>query len=651
MDRRSETRHPHVSIIPSLNCQDGHACQHSGEQKRLELNNVQEETSSRSRPLVQPRSCLWDEILLKNTATGEPVCQTNLSQILETSTLPVSLASCEVEGNQITGNIQNPDKNSEHITKHASGESNDLNGNNGIAFVNIDSYEPDSSDGEDDDGQDQPCLGREGAGVFQEAVDDIVSELGKGIEAFTDLESQLFTPSRRISRECCKEVRPVPLTRYLSIDSDMNHSNNKTLKKSHAEDQAIPKSNLIGDSRETQQINPVDTEICTPVTTYNELNLSDDEAEQGNPPELVVRPKIRKQNPTSRLERETHLSDDDEESESTSNRGSETAKIQQGYDKRTWRNDKEELTFTTFLKSKEYTDSEKDTSTDLTRNGVERNEELCNISWDVPEYYNKHLLQPLEDEDSSECSGGEQSASGPFRFAAAAAKSSSDESSGTLPGREECEPEEPSADIEVYIGSGLGGRELPPLEEVEFPCLQYPEESSSDEENHLVSEFVHPGLFILDGNNNLEDDSSVSEDLDVEWRLLDELNEGLGVAQAISSEDPQFIAYVALEERLTQDMENAVAYLESLAIGDQQAHPAASKECIDRLPQISITDDCNAVGQDQCYCTICFSEYVKDEIVTELPCHHLFHKLCVTLWLQKSGTCPICRHVLAPKHP
>lgn len=38
-------------------------------------------------------------------------------------------------------------------------------------------------------------------------------------------------------------------------------------------------------------------------------------------------------------------------------------------------------------------------------------------------------------------------------------------------------------------------------------------------------------------------------------RLLDELNEGLGVAQAISSEDPQFIAYVALEERLTQDME------------------------------------------------------------------------------------------------
>lgn len=45
MDRRSETRRPYISIMPSLNCQDGCVCQHSGEHKRL--NNVQEETSSR----------------------------------------------------------------------------------------------------------------------------------------------------------------------------------------------------------------------------------------------------------------------------------------------------------------------------------------------------------------------------------------------------------------------------------------------------------------------------------------------------------------------------------------------------------------------------------------------------------------------------
>ncbi len=38
--------------------------------------------------------------------------------------------------------------------------------------------------------------------------------------------------------------------------------------------------------------------------------------------------------------------------------------------------------------------------------------------------------------------------------------------------------------------------------------------------------------------------------------------------------------------------------------------------------------------QEQC-CAICCCEYVKDEIATLLPCHHMFHKLCVTLWLRK----------------
>uniref|UniRef100_A0ACB8ERH4 E3 ubiquitin-protein ligase Praja-2 n=1 Tax=Sphaerodactylus townsendi TaxID=933632 RepID=A0ACB8ERH4_9SAUR len=96
--------------------------------------------------------------------------------------------------------------------------------------------------------------------------------------------------------------------------------------------------------------------------------------------------------------------------------------------------------------------------------------------------------------------------------------------------------------------------------------------------------------------------------------------------------------------------QTALAHLESLAIDVEQAHPPASKESIDCLPQIIITEDHNAVGQEQC-CAICCSEYIKEEIVTELPCHHFFHKPCITLWLQKSGTCPVCRHVLAPVLP
>ena len=57
----------------------------------------------------------------------------------------------------------------------------------------------------------------------------------------------------------------------------------------------------------------------------------------------------------------------------------------------------------------------------------------------------------------------------------------------------------------VYI------REQTSLEEGEIPWLQYNEvnESSSDEGNEPANEFAQPEAFMLDGNNNLEDDSSV----------------------------------------------------------------------------------------------------------------------------------------------
>ncbi|XP_059240753.1 E3 ubiquitin-protein ligase Praja-1 isoform X1 [Mustela nigripes] len=182
----------------------------------------------------------------------------------------------------------------------------------------------------------------------------------------------------------------------------------------------------------------------------------------------------------------------------------------------------------------------------------------------------------------------------------------------------------------------------------EVPWLQYNEnESSSEGDNESGQDFLQPGVFMLDGNNNLEDDSSVSEDLEVDWSLFDGFADGLGVAEAISYVDPQFLTYMALEERLAQAMETALAHLESLAVDVEVANPPASKESIDTLPEILVTEDHSAVGQEMC-CPICCSEYVKGEVATELPCHHYFHKPCVSIWLQKSGTCPVCRCMFPP---
>ncbi|XP_017371882.1 E3 ubiquitin-protein ligase Praja-1 isoform X2 [Cebus imitator] len=253
--------------------------------------------------------------------------------------------------------------------------------------------------------------------------------------------------------------------------------------------------------------------------------------------------------------------------------------------------------------------------------------------------------------------------------------SSSGESWETLPGKEEREPPQarvsaspsPGPGASASAGAGAGAsagsngsnyleevrepslqEEQASLEEGEIPWLQYNEnESSSEGDNDSGHELMQPGVFMLDGNNNLEDDSSVSEDLEVDWSLFDGFADGLGVAEAISYVDPQFLTYMALEERLAQAMETALAHLESLAVDVEVANPPASKESIDTLPEILVTEDHGAVGQEMC-CPICCSEYVKGEVATELPCHHYFHKPCVSIWLQKSGTCPVCRCMFPP---
>ncbi|XP_074851344.1 E3 ubiquitin-protein ligase Praja-2 [Carettochelys insculpta] len=654
--RRYGRRHAYVSFRPSLMNQERNSSQQNGECEGLELGDVQKEKSLCPSPLLQVCSALSDEPSLQNDGSEVPVCRTVLRQTVEKNTSPFSPVCYNQEGNQTSRGSMNPDKIHEDCVEHISDKCSDLKGQNGIAFVNIDSYEPDSSDGEDDGGQVDLSLAKEEAGLFQETLDHMLSELEKEVESFSSIESRLSAFNHSASREVFEELGLVPSMRDSNIDSDLGHQTNRTFQKSSAEDKAII-NNLSGNaSCETQQGKIIADAARTPVGIYNDMSA--DKTDQGNSPELVVRPKVRKQNAVTPLERKKLLNSDDEERSGTRRR-SEIFEAQQGSGGCAFRNNKEKMNSSMFFDPRDYEGAQKKTKNDLKKKvTIQERTPLVDDSafWDEFEECSRNLSSSNKDEDSSECSDGEWSASLPSYFVPTEKdQSSSDESWETLPGREEREPEVQSNSSgleEENTEFCFQGGEQTSLEEGEIPWLQYHEEieSSSDEENDPVSHFVHPGFFMLDGNNNLEDDSSMSEDLDMEWRLLDEFGDGLGVAQAISYVDPQFLTYMALEERLAQAMETALAHLESLAVDVEQAHPPASKESIDCLPQIIITENHNAFGQEQC-CAICCSEYVKDEIITELPCHHFFHKPCVTLWLQKSGTCPVCRHVLAPVLP
>jgi len=51
----------------------------------------------------------------------------------------------------------------------------------------------------------------------------------------------------------------------------------------------------------------------------------------------------------------------------------------------------------------------------------------------------------------------------------------------------------------------------------------------------------------------------------------------------------------------------------------------------------------DALVKDEETCAVCIDEYKSNDQVTELPCHHSFHKKCIEPWVLDKGTCPMCK--------
>jgi hypothetical protein len=45
-------------------------------------------------------------------------------------------------------------------------------------------------------------------------------------------------------------------------------------------------------------------------------------------------------------------------------------------------------------------------------------------------------------------------------------------------------------------------------------------------------------------------------------------------------------------------------------------------------------------------CSICYTNYVDDGNIRELPCKHYYHSKCIDEWFSTKNTCPICRYII-----
>lgn len=71
----------------------------------------------------------------------------------------------------------------------------------------------------------------------------------------------------------------------------------------------------------------------------------------------------------------------------------------------------------------------------------------------------------------------------------------------------------------------------------------------------------------------------------------------------------------------------------------QRLPPPASKESVENLTEIKITERSKQ-------CPVCLKEFETGTVAKTMPCKHSFHKECILPWLEKTNSCPLCRHEL-----
>lgn len=68
--------------------------------------------------------------------------------------------------------------------------------------------------------------------------------------------------------------------------------------------------------------------------------------------------------------------------------------------------------------------------------------------------------------------------------------------------------------------------------------------------------------------------------------------------------------------------------------------PALDPLIVRALPLLSYS----GVGKEEAGCVVCLSEFEEKETVKAIPaCGHVFHPVCIDVWLSCHGSCPLCR--------
>ncbi|GCC35446.1 hypothetical protein chiPu_0013931, partial [Chiloscyllium punctatum] len=196
--RRYGRRHAYISFRPSISKSWSHLKENEHQWEEMELNTVSKDNGLSPRRILTTKELLpqCTACDLTMDAKSNAGCEPQKENRFLPSSLNQRLFQCESNDFALPSSAEPLDNYSGSQSTGSSKWSipndffeTDSRSPTGIGFVNIDSYEPESSEGEDEDSNIQASLQKEGK--LQKRLDTMLSELEKGVDYLNGLQSYL----------------------------------------------------------------------------------------------------------------------------------------------------------------------------------------------------------------------------------------------------------------------------------------------------------------------------------------------------------------------------------------------------------------------------------------------------------------------------
>ncbi|KAF8107296.1 hypothetical protein N665_0124s0087 [Sinapis alba] len=108
--------------------------------------------------------------------------------------------------------------------------------------------------------------------------------------------------------------------------------------------------------------------------------------------------------------------------------------------------------------------------------------------------------------------------------------------------------------------------------------------------------------------------------------------------------EDEYLDYIHyLSSRSNHEMETFGTYDEIFGRVLGNSSSTRWPETSEELPVVNLTSE-ELAERGLVVCAICREKLAANERLSELPCRHYYHKECISSWLTRRNTCPLCRH-------